>query len=255
MDKFKESDTPKNYQVENDGGNKVATGYSAMVNEGIMSETTAVGQWARNQVWEIRVKFKKDLSSSSRSKGVHLLATGVNPSGLKGLNKVLTFRGDGIFYYKQEANNHAPEPNVNNENNKKLYSGPIESNKWYRVRRIFDCSNPKAVKNTIEIFNEEGNRIVNMVDEPLGKIEESSSDYPFSSAVFAYNFDNTPDNPTKISIDDCKIYLTGFNAKAEIFSKKDGINLSRVKENVWVSNWQRFNITNQHTHQEQHCKC
>lgn len=232
LDKFKESDTPKNYQVENDGGNKVATGYSAMVNEGIMSETTAVGQWARNQVWEIRVKFKKDLSSSSRSKGVHLLATGVNPSGLKGLNKVLTFRGDGIFYYKQEANNHAPEPNVNNENNKKLYSGPIESNKWYRVRRIFDCSNPKAVKNTIEIFNEEGNRIVNMVDEPLGKIEESSSDYPFSSAVFAYNFDNTPDNPTKISIDDCKIYLTGFNAKAEIFSKKDGINLSRVKENV-----------------------
>ena len=57
-------------------------------------------------------------------------------------------------------------------------------------------------------------------------------DYPFSSAVFAYNFDNTPDNPTKISIDDCKIYLTGFNAKAEIFSKKDGINLSRVKETV-----------------------
>ena len=122
----KKINKPERFRVEAQSGNKFATEISSTNRNlgptDIPQYSNVIGEWARNQVWEDRVKFSK--VPSTIGKGVEVLNMGKTP--IEGFGKVLTFRGDGLFYFKDTGKNAKPTMS------EKVNGFPaIKANTWY----------------------------------------------------------------------------------------------------------------------------
>ena len=223
----KKIDKPERFRVEVQSGNKFATEISSTNRNlgptDIPQYSNVIGEWARNQVWEDRVKFSK--VPSTIGKGIEVLNMGKTP--VEGFGKVLTFRGDGLFYFKDTGKN--AEPTMS----EKVNGVPaIKANTWYVVRRTIgvDASGRMSTKITaFEEGNESGAKTVSEVATGVFNPDDYVAS-PIGGPIFFYNFDK--DTNLRVSVDDCKVYTTDFNVKLEVFRKNDGLNLTKIKDTV-----------------------
>ena len=223
----KKINKPERFRVEAQSGNKFATEISSTNRNlgptDIPQYSNVIGEWARNQVWEDRVKFSK--VPSTIGKGVEVLNMGKTP--IEGFGKVLTFRGDGLFYFKDTGKN--AEPTMS----EKVNGFPaIKANTWYVVRRTIgvDASGRMSTKITaFEEGNESGAKTVSEVATGVFNPDDYVAS-PIGGPIFFYNFDK--DINLRVSVDDCKVYATDFNVKLEVFRKNDGLNLTKIKDTV-----------------------
>ena len=146
---------------------------------------------------------------------------------VEGFGKVLTFRGDGLFYFKDTGKNAKPTMS------EKVNGFPaIKANTWYVVRRTIgvDASGRMSTKITaFEEGNESGAKTVSEVATGVFNPDDYVAS-PIGGPIFFYNFDK--DINLRVSVDDCKVYATDFNVKLEVFRKNDGLNLTKIKDTV-----------------------